>query len=130
MATYIPRGNQKRQVARSRLFNIDNGAAATIDDVLLRHSQAIKLLEGRIVYTTETAGTVAAANIRIGTTVAGTQIAAATAYTNSAAVGSATAITLVQTEIPANTPVITRHTGIAATAAGEAYVELEYEVLP
>ena len=130
MSTYIPRGNQKRHVARSRLFNIDNGAGTTLDDVPLRHSQAIKLLEARIVYTTETTGTVAGANVKIGTAVGGAQIAAATAYTNTSAVGAATAITLVQTEIPANTPICVRHTGIAATAAGEAYVEIEYEVLP
>ena len=130
MGTYIPRGNQKRHVAKSRLFNIDNGAAATIDDVILRHSQTITLLTARIVYTTETTGTVAAANVKLGTAVGGDQIAAATAYANTTAVGGATAITLTLTALAANTPVCVRHTGIAETAAGEAYVEIEYEVMP
>ena len=128
MGTYILRGEQRRQIARSRLFNIDNGAGATVDDVVLCHSQRVRLLAARIVYTTENAGTVAGATIRIGTVVAGTQIAGSTAYTNAATVGGATPVALAQTDIPANTPVIVRHTGIAATAAGEAYVEIEYEV--
>jgi len=129
MSTYVLRGEQRRRIARSRLFDIDNGAGVTVDDVVLRHSQAVQLLTARIVYATEDAGTVAGANIRIGTTVAGTQIAGSTAYVNGSAVGGATAVPLVQREIPANTPVIVRHTGIAATVPGEAYVEIEYVVV-
>ena len=130
MSLYHLRGEQRRQVARSATFHLDNGAGATVDDVVLRHSQPVRLLSARIVYTGATTGTVAAANVKLGTTVDGAQIAAATAYANTAAVGTVTAITLVQTDIPANTPIIARHTGIAATAAGEAFVEIEYEVIP
>jgi phosphotransacetylase len=123
--------NARIHVVRSRLFNIDNGAGTTVDDCILRHSQQVTLTAARIVYTTETAGTVAGANVKVGTTVGGVDVVAATAYTNTSTIGSKTALTLVggptQT-ILADTPVIVRHTGIAATATGEAYVEIEYAV--
>jgi hypothetical protein len=130
MGTYVMRGEQKRQIARSRPFDLDNGAGTTVDDVILRHSQRIKPLAARIVYSGATTGTVAGANAKVGTTVAGAEIVAATAYGNTKAVGTSTAMTLASSaELAANTPVIVRHTGIAATAAGEAYVELEYEIV-
>lgn len=129
--TYIPRGEGRRQIARSRLFNIDNGAGTTIDDTILRHSQAISIKTARIVYATETAGTVAGANASIGSTAGGAEFVAATAYTNSAAIGATTAMVLkaAASFVAALTPILVRHTGIAATALGEAYVEIEYVVL-
>jgi len=126
---YVARGAGKRQIAKSVWFNLDNGSGTTIDDVLLYSSQAIKIVAARIVYVDATAGTVAAGNAKIGTTVGGAEIVAATAYTNSATVGSVTAMTLVTNLVPANTMVSVRHTGVASTAAGQAYVEIEYEVL-
>jgi hypothetical protein len=128
--TYIPRGEGRRQVARSRLFNIDNGAGATLDDVLLRHSQPISIRVARAVYATETAGTVAGANVMLGTTVGGNELVAATAYENGKTVGLATALTLKAAAafVAANTPITARHTGIASTALGEVYVEVEYIV--
>lgn len=122
------RGMENSQVgiAKSRLFNIDNGAGATVDDVILRPAHAITITAARVVYTTETAGTVAGATIQLGTTVGGAQIVAATAYQNTKAVGTVTDLTIVSGAVAANTPVIARHTGIAVTAAGEAYVEIEY----
>ena len=126
----MPRGllRQSTQVLKSRNFNIDNGAGTTVDDAISVGSKPINLQKAYIVYTTETAGTVAAANVTIGTTVGGTDIAAATAYANSSTVGTTTAITLVKTHIPANTMIDVRHTGSAATALGEAYVVIEYTV--
>lgn len=117
---------EPRLVARSVEFNIDNGSGVTIDSVVCRLSYPIKILAARVVYTVETTGTVAAGNAKIGTTVAGAEIVAATAYENSKAVGTATQMTLVLTDIPANTPIIVRHTGVATTAAGVATVEIEY----
>jgi hypothetical protein len=113
-------------LARSVLFNLDNGAATTIDDVVLVPGVAITITAARIVYSDATTGTVAGANAKIGTTVAGAEVVAATAYENTKAVGTTTAMTIVAGAVAAGTPVIVRHTGIAATAAGMAYVEIEY----
>lgn len=114
------------KTARTQVFNIDNGAGTTIDDVILRATRPVRLIAARIVYTDATTGTVAAGNAKIGTTVAGAEIVAATAYENAKAVGTVTAMTLVITYVDANTPVIVRHTGVATTAAGMAYIELDY----
>jgi hypothetical protein len=122
----ISHGKDKINTVKSQIFNIDNGAGTTIDETLLRRPRRVKIYAIRIVYDTETAGTVAAANVKLGTTVGGAEIAAATAYTNSSTVGSVTAVTIVQANIPPNTPIIARHTGIAATAAGQAHVEVDY----
>lgn len=111
---------------RSRIFDLDNGAGTTVDDAILRSEAAITVTGARIVYTGATTGTVAAGNVKIGTTVGGAEIVAATAYGNAAAVGTVTAMTLVATAVAASGPIFVRHTGVAATQAGEAYVELEY----
>lgn len=128
---YVARGSAKRQVARSVWFNLDNGAGTTIDDVILYVAQPIKITAARIVYVDATAGTVAAGNAKIGTTVGGAEIVAATAYTNSATVGSVTAMTLTAAAafVAANTMISVRHTGVATTAAGQAVVEIEFEML-
>jgi len=122
--------NAKFKIARSQNFDIDNGAGTTKDDCILRHSKPVKLLSARIVYTGATTGTVAAGTASIGTTVGGAEIVAATAYENSKAVGVKTAMTLITAaaDVAADTPVLVRHTGVAATVAGEAYIELEYAV--
>lgn len=126
---YTPRGSMTRRVARSKQFNIDNGSGTTDDCCVLRHSQPIRLRAARAVYTDATTGTVAAATIQLGVAVAGATVIAATALENSKAIGTATALTLLITDIAANTPLIARHTGIAATAAGEYFLELEYDLL-
>ncbi len=113
-------------MVRSLRFDLDNGAGTTVDDVVLRPTVPITLTGARIVYTDATTGTVAAGNAKIGTTVGGAEIVAATAYGNAAAVGTVTPMTLVATAVAADTPIIVRHTGVAATQAGQAYVELEY----
>lgn len=112
--------------ARSVWFNLDNGAATTIDDVILRPAVAIVITAARAVYVDATTGTVAGANWKIGTTVGGAEVVAATAYENTKTVGAVTTGTIVSGAVAANTPVCVRHTGIAATAAGQAYVEIEY----
>ena len=119
-------GNIK--TARSVWFNLDNGAGVTIDDVILRPSVAVTITAARIVYVDATSGTVAAGNARIGTALGGDQVVAATAYENAAAVGTATAMTIVSGAVAAGGSVFVRHTGVAATAAGHVVVEIEYTV--
>lgn len=121
-------GDQIRQVAKSIDFDLDNGSGTTIDTVVIRPSSAITISAARIVYTDATTGTVAAGNVKCGTAVDGAQVFAATAYENTKAVGTVTAVTLASGAVAAATPVICRHTGVAATQAGKAYVELEYKV--
>lgn len=121
-------GTQMRHRARSVWFNLDNGAGATIDDVILYLPYAITILAARIMYVDATTGTVASANAKIGTTVGGAEIVAATAYENTKAVGTSTAMTIVSGAVPANTPVIVRHTGVAVTQAGQAVVEVDYTI--
>ena len=130
--TYIPRGAGRRNVATSVWFNLDNGAGTTIDDVILRHTQAIKIEAARIVYVDATTGTVAGGTAQIGTTVGGAEIVAATNYENTKAVGVSTAMTLTAAaaRVAAGTPIIVRHTGVAVTQAGQSRVEIEYVVLP
>jgi hypothetical protein len=116
------------KTARSKAFNLDNGNGTTDDDVILRATRRVKLLAARIVYTGATTGTVAAANAKIGTSVGGAEIVAATAYEDTKTVGTSTAMTLVATEVAANGFIAVRHTGVAATQAGLAYVELDYQL--
>lgn len=115
-----------RKTARSEVFNLDNGAAATIDSVIMVPTAAMTISEVRVVYDIETAGTVAAGTVKVGTTVGGAEIVAAVAYTNASTVGSKTALTIVSGAVAANTMVVVRHTGVAATAAGHAYIEIDY----
>lgn len=118
--------NQALRCVTSPVINIDNGAGTTLDIVLMVPSTAITIHSIYALYTTATAGTVAAATVQLGTTVAGAQIVAAVALTNSATVGTEQALTLVTDEVAAGVPIIIRHTGIAATAAGEYIVQMEY----
>lgn len=113
---------------RTQFFDIDNGAGTTIDALLIRHPRPIQLTTCRIVYQGATTGTVAAGNAKVGTTVGGAEVTAATAYGNAAAVGTTTAMVIVDGKVAAGTPVLVRHTGVAATAAGEAVVECDYIV--
>ena len=115
-------------VARSQIFDLDNGSGTTIDDVLLRLSKAITVTAARIVYVEETTGTVEAGSIKVGITLGGEEIVADAAYEDGALVGSRTALTLVDGSVPANTGVFVRHTGVAATQAGKAFVEVEFTV--
>jgi predicted aconitase with swiveling domain len=116
-----------RESERTPEFDLDNGAGTTIDSTVFRHAQALTITGVRIVYDDATTGTVAAGNARVGTTVGGSEIVAATAYGNAAAVGTQTAMTIVSGAVAAGVPVIVRHTGVAATQAGKAHVEIDYD---
>lgn len=128
---YVAHGDMRRQVAVTQIFNIDNGAGTTIDDAFLMVSQPIKIVSAKVLYTTATTGTVAGASIQLGTTATGTELVAATNLENTKAIGVTTALTLTAAaaRIAANTMITARHTGIAATAAGEYRVVVEYLVL-
>lgn len=107
-------------------FDLDNGAGTTIDQVVTRPTSAITITAARIIYSDATSGTVAAGSAKIGTTVGGAEIVAATSYENAKAVGTTTAMSIVSGAVAAGTPVIVRHTGVAATQAGKSVVEMEY----
>jgi len=131
--TYVSRSNDKRHIVKSQIFNIDNGAGTTIDECILRPARAVYVTGARVVYDTETTGTVAAATVGVGVTVGGVEVVAATALANTKAVGTTTALTIIKNGnmagayfVAAGTPVLVRHTGIAITAAGQYHVELEY----
>lgn len=114
------------RVARSVWFNLDNGAAATQDDVILKAVAAIVIIAARIVYVDAATGTVAAATVKLGTTLGGGEIVAAAAYENAKAVGTQTDLVIVSGVVPAGGAVFCRHTGVAAGPAGQAVVEIEY----
>ena len=126
--TYVARGFDDRKIARTQIFNIDNGNGTTIDETVLVAARPILIHAARIVYDTETsAAGVTSANIKIGTAVAGEEIVASTAY-EAKAVGLTTALTLVATRV-ASGFVVVRHTGVATTVAGQAHVEVEWSYL-
>lgn len=124
---FIARGNQRFVVLRSKTFNIDNGSGTTDDDVLFSDFDvAAYVMHVRAVYleATDTSG-VASANFKLGTAAGGTQVVAATALEVSKAVGSATEASLVSggERIQAGGALFVRHTGVAATEAGQYYVQ-------
>jgi hypothetical protein len=121
-------GKVNTKSARSVWFNLDNGAGTTIDDVIMKPTDAITITAARIIYVDATSGTVAAGNVKLGTAVGGDQIVAATAYENTKAVGTETALVIADGAVAAGGAVFVRHTGVAATAAGQAVVEIEYTV--
>lgn len=129
---YVARGEGKRQITKSRIFNIDNGSGTVINDAFYYCTQAVKVVSAKVLYTTETAGTCAAATIAVGTTVAGTELVATTALENGKTVGAVTALTLVAAaaaKVAAGTMITASHTGLATTVAGEYYVVLEVILL-
>lgn len=117
---------QQINTVRSQVINIDNGAGTTLDEALFNvGSKGGQLVRVYAIYN-EAAGTVAAANFKLGSAAGGAQYVAATAYTDSAAVGAVTSATIVEDTIPANGTVFLRHTGIATTALGQVFVCVEW----
>ena len=123
---YKAYGRDRSNTVKSQIFNMDNGAGTTIDETIMCRTKQVKLLSARFVEDTETAGTVNAATIQLGTTVGGVDVIAATGYTNAAVVGAVQTLTLKKTIIQPNTPLIVRHTGIASVVAGQGHLEVEY----
>jgi hypothetical protein len=121
-------GSQATQRARSVWFNLDNGSGTTIDDVLMKATAAITITAARIIYVDATSGTVAAGNVAVGTTLGAHDIVAVTAYENTKSVGTETALAIAAGAVAAGGAVFVRHTGVAATAAGQVVIEIEYTV--
>ena len=101
------------------LVNADVGAGAVIAGSKLATPARVAYAKG-VVYNLD--------NITIGTAVDGTEIAAATAYENSKAIGTTTAVTIASGAVAADAMITVRHTGVASAAAGEAFVQIEYTV--
>lgn len=114
--------------AKSQSFDLDNGAGTTVDETLMRLPFAVTLRAARIVYDDATTGTVAAGNIKLGGSVGDGAYIAATAYENTKAVGTSTACTILTSAVAANQALFVRHTGVAATQAGKAHLEVDYTI--
>lgn len=128
---YRAAGHQRTFVATTRTtFNVDNGAGTTADDASVGpYPFDCYIVDARAVYTeaTDTAGA-ASANFKTGVAAGGATLVAATALEAAKAIGSYTAGTPLGVLVPANTTIWTRHTGVAATEAGQYFVE--YQILP
>lgn len=128
---FIAKGNQRTFTATTRTtFNIDNGAGTTADDASIGPFPFdCFITDARAVYTeaTDTAG-VATANWKTGVSAGGATLVAATALEISKAIGGYTAGAPLAVVVPANTTIWTRHTGVAATEAGQYFVQ--YTILP
>ena len=111
-------------------INIDNGSGTTLDFFIGVFPVPVEVKSVRAVYeeATDTAGA-ASATFQLGTAVGGAQIVAATALEVSKAIGSYTDATIAAGEVPANTMIVGRHTGIAATEAGTYFLQVELAVL-
>lgn len=125
--TYLARGNQKFLMEKTQIFNIDNGSGTTVDDMLLYCVNDVVLVDAFCVYTeaTDTTGA-ATANVKIGTTAGGAEVVTATNLAVSKAVGATQSLTLNVQFVAAGTTIRVRHTGRAATEAGQYYVALRY----
>jgi hypothetical protein len=128
---FIARGKQKYNVLRSVNFNIDNGSGTTVDDVLGNFTADVQIISVKAVYVeaTDTAGA-ASANFKVGVTAGGATLVGATALQVSKAVGATTTGTILVDSLAAGTSLFVRHTGIAATEAGQYYVQVEYQFKP
>lgn len=117
---------QARTTVVSQTFNLDNGNGTTVDEVLI-HGGPIgaRILRVYALYQ-EVAQTVAGGNFKLGTAAGGATIVAATAYTDTAAIGSVTeGVVLVDRLLP-NASLWVRHTGVASTQTGTAKIVVEF----
>jgi hypothetical protein len=124
---YIRRGNQGKFIATTRTtFNVDNGSGTTADDASIGPFPFdVYIQDVRAIYTeaTDTSGA-ASANYKLGTAVGGATLVGATALGALKAIGSHTGATILVDYVPAGTTIWTRHTGVAATAVGQYFVQV------
>jgi hypothetical protein len=107
----------------SQTFNLDNGNGTTVDEALFNSGPKGCRIERVYALYQEAAQTVAGGNFKLGTAVGGATLVAATAYTDTAAVGDKTdATVLLGGEVAPNTTVFVRHTGVGATQTGTAKI--------
>jgi hypothetical protein len=128
---HIGRGNQRLILATTRTtFNIDNGSGTTADDASVGPFPFdCYIVSARAVYTEATDSSGAeGASFKTGVSAGGATLVGATALQVSKAIGAYTEATPLEVRVPADTTIWTRHTGIAATDAGQYFVE--YLILP
>jgi len=124
---YVNRGSNKSNLLVSQVFNIDNGAGTTVDELLGYFDEQATIEWVKAVYTEASdSGDASGANFKLGSAVAGTQFVAATALENAKAIGSVTTASLASDKIPAGSPLFVRHTGIATTQVGQYRVFVKY----
>ena len=110
---FIARGNQRDVLVKTpAAYNIDNGSGTTLDYQLCNLPFDARIVDVRAIYSAATDSTGAAsANFKLGITAGGATLVAATALEVSKAIGATTTLWV-------------RHTGIAATEAGEYFVQV------
>ncbi len=120
----------RQRTMRSRNFDIDIGAAATLDDCIMIPASALTLTAARFVYTEATAAAgVTAGSIQVGSTVAGAELCAAVNFTQPKAVGTTEAVAITSAVAAANTMITARLTGVVATPiVGQGFIEIDYTV--
>jgi hypothetical protein len=129
---YVARGDQRLAWFRSKTFNIDNGSGTTDDDVIFADlDKDAYVVHVRAIYVeaTDTSGA-GDANFKLGTAAGGAQIVAATALEVLQSVGDATEATIVASRVGAGGTCFARHTGIAATEAGQYYLQVGVLLAP
>lgn len=111
----------------SSSINIDNGSGTTYDEVLLVTKEALTIVYAYLFYdeATDTTGA-ASANVKLGTSVGGSQLVAATALAAAQAVGARSDLTLASSKVAADGMIAVRHTGVAATEVGKYHVVVGY----
>lgn len=123
---YVGRGNQRIAWFRSKTFNIDNGSGTTDDDVIFADFDCdAYVVHVRAVYVeaTDTAGA-ASATFSLGTAAGGVTVVAATALEVLKSVGGVTTATIAAGRVAAGGSLFARHTGIAATEAGQYFLQV------
>jgi hypothetical protein len=127
LGTYIVRGKQKYQIAKTEAINIDNGSGTTADYLMAYFPDDVILVDAQVVYTeaTDTTGA-AAANVAVGVSAGGATIVTATALEAAKAIGGTTSLALNINTVPAGSTIFVRHVGIASTEVGAYFVQLRY----
>ena len=124
----LKKGNAWK-TAKTHNFDVDNGSGTTVDEVLIVPQYPITVVGARAVPNTTTIATGgSAATVQLGITLGGAEIVAATNLVGSTngSVGTELNLTIVSGSVAAGNPVFVRHTGRAATVAGEYFVEIDY----
>lgn len=86
----------------------------------------ITIRSAKVIYQGATSGTVAGGSVKIGSSADDDLVSESTPFTDGATIGTEVELTLADPEVPADTPVVVTWTGVAATQAGEAKVQIDY----
>jgi hypothetical protein len=119
----------KKEYARTLpAFDIDSGAA-DFDQVLLVPAASIEITSAKVVYTHAPTGTLTGCMVRVGTTLDGQEIVDDVALTSGAVKGATQTLAIKEGTVAAGATVFVRWYGIAATVAGKAFVQIEYNII-